>query len=378
MWRRYRAPRSGSRLKVALYTFDVAGGRLGYRVRQCSGMNGRSPEPPIGQGKPLGISDSGMCIAFPAFMEHRSEGYLGRAYIDALAPFGQAVELPASQGWLLARPIPDQPDRQDACGPYPLFCCRDWRRLAEDLATLESRLVSCVVIADPFGGYTRADLQAAFPDLVTPFKEHFLVHLDQPLESFIQARHRNYARRALREYQVVRCGEPLTLLDRWNELYAQLIRRHRIRGIAAFSPESFQRQLQVPGVTVFCAQRSGSIEGMQIWLRQGDVAYYHLGAYSDTGYRSRVSYALMWSALQWFAEAGTGTLDLGGAAGTAEREDGLTRFKRGWSNASTKVYLCGRILDREHYARIVDETKAGDAPYFPRYRAPARNTAVLP
>lgn len=309
-------------------------------------------------------------------MGQRSEGYLGPAYIDALAPFGQPVELPASQGWLLARPIPDQPGRQDACGAYPLFCCRNWHLLAEDLAALEGRLVSCVVVTDPFGSYSKADLQAAFPDLVTPFKEHLLVHLDRPPEGFIQAHHRYYARRALREYQVVRYGEPLALLNRWNELYGQLIRRRRISGIAAFSPESFRRQLQVPGVTVFCAQRSGSIEGLQIWLRQGDAGYHHLSAYSDTGYRSRVSYALMWSALQWFTEAGTRTLDLGGAAGTADREDGLIRFKRGWSNASTKVYLCGRILDREHYARIVDEMEAGDTPYFPRYRAPARHAAV--
>lgn len=309
-------------------------------------------------------------------MEQDTEGYLGRAYVDALAPYGRAVELPASRGWLLGRPVPGHPEIEDACGAYPLFCCRDWSRLAEDMQALEGRLVSCVLVTDPFGTFTLTDLRAAFPDLVRPFKEHFVVELGTAPENFIHAHHCYYARRSLREYAVALSEEPLQLLHRWIELYDLLIRRHHITGMAAFSPESFQLQFRLPGIKVFSAVRNGVIEGIQVWFVQGDVAYHHLGAYSDTGYRSNVSYALMWSALQWFTEAGTQRLDLGGGAGVGQAEDGLTRFKRGWSNASQEVYICGRILDKARYARLSGVTGMPVTDYFPQYRAVSTRVAV--
>ena len=123
-------------------------------------------------------------------------------------------------------------------------------------------------------------------------------------------------------------------------------------------------------------KRNGVIEGMQVWFRHNDVAYYHLGAYSDTGYRSRVSYALMWSSLLWFYAAGTTRVDLGGGAGLGQKEDGLTRFKRGWSNASRTVYLCGRILDEARYARLSQGTGTSQTAYFPLYRRAAERVAV--
>lgn len=309
-------------------------------------------------------------------MEQQAEGYLGRAYIDALAQYGRALELPASQGWLLARSVPGQSDLLDACGAYPLFCCNDWNRLAQDLAILEGRLVSAVVVTDPFGDYTRADLDAAFPDLVRPFKEHITVELDAAPEQFVHAHHRYYARKALRDYRVALSDAPLSLVDRWNVLYDQLIRRHAIEGIAAFSPESFRRQFRIPGVRVFSAERDGSVEGMHIWFSQGDVAYHHLAAYSDIGYRSSVSYALMWFALQWFADEGIRRLDLGGGAGSEHKEDGLTRFKRGWSNATRDVFLCGRILDRTQYAQLAGKVSPLDGGYFPLYRSVNKRVAV--
>jgi len=309
-----------------------------------------------------------MHIAFRTLMERHSEGYLGRVYVDALAQFGRALELPASQGWLLGRGIPGYPEEEDACGAYPLFCCRHWNRLADDLAALEGCLVSCVVITDPFGDFKQADLRAAFPDMVRPFKEHFVVDLDTSPERIVQAHHRYYARKALRDYSVALCDSPLRLLGRWNQLYRMLIKRHNITGMAMFSPESFSHQFGIPGVRVFYAERDGVIEGMQVWFSRGDIAYHHLGAYSEAGYRSCVSYALMWSALQWFAEDGTRRVDLGAGAGIGQKEDGLTRFKRGWSNASQEVYLCGRILNRTRYAQLVHDADVSGVEYFPRYR----------
>ena len=41
--------------------------------------------------------------------------------------------------------------QHDAVGPYPLFCCPRWPELGMDLARLDDRLVSIVLVTDPFG-----------------------------------------------------------------------------------------------------------------------------------------------------------------------------------------------------------------------------------
>ena len=60
-------------------------------------------------------------------------------------------------------------------------------------------------------------------------------------------------------------------------------------------------------------------------------------------------------------------VDFGGGAGTVDADDGLTRFKRGWSNATRTAHLCGRILQPDTYEELSAD---GGAPsdWFPAYR----------
>ncbi len=59
--------------------------------------------------------------------------------------------------------------------------------------------------------------------------------------------------------------------------------------------------------------------------------------------------------------------DFGGNAGPADDpQDGLSRFKQGWTAEVRTAYLCGKILDRELYDRLAGDAGAG---YFPAYRA---------
>ena len=64
-----------------------------------------------------------------------------------------------------------------------------------------------------------------------------------------------------------------------------LIQRHQISGIRAFSRDSFAKQLQIPGIVSFRAIRHQQTVGMILWYVQNEVAYYHLGAYTDEGYQ---------------------------------------------------------------------------------------------
>ena len=108
---------------------------------------------------------------------------------------------------------------------------------------------------------------------------------------------------------------------------------------------------------------------MVLWMARDGIAYYHLGAYSDAGYGEGASFALFWTAWKFFTARHFRWLSLGGGAGLQEDTDsGLMRFKRGWSTGTRSSYFCGRILDRDAYARLVRENAVTAHGYFPDYR----------
>jgi hypothetical protein len=302
-------------------------------------------------------------------------GYAHPDYAASLGEFGTPRRLPASGGFLLERAIPgvSSPDPtvagRDAMGCYPLLACLDWDRLGGDLAALEGQLVSIAAVLDPFGLDDPARLQALFPDRVLPFKDHFIADLEHHDLATLSRHHRYYAKRALAQAEVEVCAEPPRHLDEWTDLYAMLCARHGLRGIQAFSRSAFERQLRVPGMTMLRARSGGATVGAHLWYVQGDVAYSHLAAASPRGYELMVFYALYWRACEHF-RGRVRFIDFGAGAGlaTGGEEDGLTRFKRGWANATRTAWFCGRILDRALYAKILAGRGLEAGGYFPAYR----------
>jgi hypothetical protein len=297
------------------------------------------------------------------------QGYASRQYAEALAEFGEVRELPASGGALLVRRIP-QSDYSDAIGCYPLFSCGDWQGLANDLPSLADALVSVTLVADPFAEAPLSLLRSAFPDLCYAYKEHYVTDLARPLEEIVEGHHRRNVRKALAKMETLVAPASPTLLTAWQSLYANLVTRHSIDGIARFSARSFARQMEVPGFTALVATDGDDVIGMTLWYVRGEVAYYHLGAYSDRGYECGASFALFWQALSHFQASGVRWAALGAGAGTNAAESGLTRFKQGWSTGTRTAYLCGRILQRDAYRRLAGERSGGDG-FFPAYRRAA-------
>lgn len=295
-------------------------------------------------------------------------GYAHADYAASLSEFGTPRLLPNSGSWILERRIPGS-DYSDAMGCYPLFTCQNWSQLREDLETIRNDLVSVSLVTDPFGEYDAAYLRSCFPDVAVIFKEHFVSNLSRRQEPFVNSHHRRNARRALREMSVEKCANPQDFLSDWIELYSTLITRHDIKGMLAFSPESFSRQFRVPGMVAFRAVKDSQTIGMVLWYQQDDRAYYHLGAYSPTGYELRASFALFSYSMEYFAEQGLEWLSLGAGAGSGPAANsGLSRFKQGWSTETRPVYFCGRILDRERYQEIIKVQNVAATNYFPAYR----------
>ena len=295
-------------------------------------------------------------------------GYLHPNYTQSLMEFGTPRELPHCKGWILERRIPGFPDR-DGLGSYPIFACKDWEKLHADLEEIGKELVSLSLVTDPFGIYDISDLKRSFRDVVIPFKQHFIIDLHFPMTTFVSEHHCRYARRALRDVMVERSVRPIEYLNDWVALYANLIERHKIRGIATFSKASFAKQLEVPGMVAFLAVHEQTTVGMLLWYIQGEVSYYHLGAYTDFGYELRASFALFWAAIQYFAETGVRWLNLGAGAGIHNTsKDGLIRFKRGWATGTRMAYFCGRIFDHDRYSEIAKAKGISEFDYFPAYR----------
>jgi hypothetical protein len=295
-------------------------------------------------------------------------GYNHANYALSLRECGTPRELPRSGGWILVRPIPDTP-YHDAMGCYPILSCMDWSQLHADLNEIQDDLVSLSIVTDPFGEYDETYLKKCFTEKVISFKPHYIVDLTNSFHDAVSRHHLRYVRKALTQVRIEICEEPANLIDDWAELYSHLIQRHNIKGIAAFSKEALGSQLRVPGAIAYRALCREQTVGIIVWYIQKDKSYYHLGAFNSDGYAMRASYGLFKVAIDYFAANGVRWLDLGGAAGLdGSGIDGLSQFKRGWSNGTRTAYFCGRIFNHERYSEIVKAKNITETVYFPAYR----------
>lgn len=294
-------------------------------------------------------------------------GYSHPGYARSLESLGKPRELPRCRGWILERHVADLPYR-DAMGCYPLFSCQDWSQLHLDLEDLGDDLVCLSLVADPFGGYDVPYLRRCFPDVVIPFKEHYVIDLEKPLNETVSKHHRYYARKALRRVSVQVHPRPPTFLDEWMDLHQHLVIKHNIQGIRAFSRQAFAEQLSVPGVVVLSAIFGNEAVAAMMYFVQDDVVYAHVLGCTDVGYELGALYAVLWFAVGHF-QGTSRWLDIMGVPGLHDAgSDGIRRFKRGWSRDTRTAWFCGRILNPTRYAEIVNVTRSSQASYFPSYR----------
>jgi hypothetical protein len=298
--------------------------------------------------------------------EESAAGYRHRLYARSQREWGIPRRLHGSGGWLLERSIPET-DRTDAMGCYPLFACRNWSKLDEDLRTLGSSCVAVSIVVDPFAAVDPALLENTFT-LVRRWKEHFVVDLPRATMRTLAPTHRRNVATARRRVDVEICGNPCDHVGEWCDLYSHLCQRHAITGIQAFSRASFTMQMRVPGMVMLRAVAGSTLVGMHLWIIDGDVAYGHLGATNPLGYELMAAYTLYWMAMEHFRDK-VRWLHLGGAPGrTGEPDGGLCRFKRGWATGTMPAYFCGKVLDGGGYSRLAAAT-ATDGDFFPSYRA---------
>ncbi len=289
-------------------------------------------------------------------------------YAESLSEFGVPTELSSSKGWVLVRNIAGTCDR-DALGCYPLFSCRNWNGLLQDIESLDSELVSLTLVTDPLGDYSVNLLKACFPDLLRPFKEHFVIDFQKPRQSTVSRHHRRYARKSLRELAVEAVSQPESFLDEWIELHQHLVKRHGISGIRAFSRNAFLKQFATPGFVLLRARyRTRTVAAMMFFV-QGDVAHAHVLGCSAEGYALSALYAIIWHTFDFFDDSVRWCNLMGVPGAGDETAENIRRFKQGWTQVTRTAYLCGRVLNRDKYDKLAASCKAKNMSYFPIYRA---------
>jgi hypothetical protein len=291
-------------------------------------------------------------------------GYGHPSYIQSLSEFGTPIELPSAAAWLLVRAVPGS-DQADAIGAYPFFVCADYGQLGAELSRLTD-LVSVGVVPDPFSVGATSALSAAFGHVI-PFKTQYIADLEIAFSRYVHRHHRRYASRGLANFDIERAATPGSHGAEWAQMYQNLIVRHRISGLRAFSPYALGKQLEVPGCRYFRAVRDGVVQGALVCYIDRGVAYAHLISTTATGQELFAQYALYWAAIEhcrdharWFA--------LGSVPGVSDDGNGgLSFFKAGWATATCQGYFCGHASDPERYeALCAISGRAGAG--FPAYR----------
>jgi hypothetical protein len=129
-------------------------------------------------------------------------------------------------------------------------------------------------------------------------------------------------------------------------------------------------QLELKGMVAIGAYSEKDLVGAVLWYCFGGVAYYHLAAYSGRGYELKSSFPIFYESLKYLRKR-VAFAALGGGAGIQPgEEDGLSRFKQGWSTESRNVYFCGKILNKEKYqSRCISSGLKNNVEFFPAYRS---------
>lgn len=262
-------------------------------------------------------------------------------------------------------------DAFDFAGPYPCVAVPDCRALAGDLQELRhAGGTSVVFVTNAFDESAVArDLQDL--TLCAPFKTHYLVKFAAPWRGNLSVHHVRGLRLARKAGLATRTfvASADYAATFW-PLYKVLIERHDIADIQALSRDIIAAQCALPGMVAVEALDGADVIASSLWAHDESEAHLHLHAQMERAYDLRASFLLYEAALDYFSER-VKQVDLGGGAGLLDdAQDGLSRFKRGWSNATARTYLCGEVLDPDRYRSLSQARGATDSTYFPQYRAP--------
>ena len=138
-----------------------------------------------------------------------------------------------------------------------------------------------------------------------------------------------------------------------------MLRRHAAE--RWFFPESFFtatiRNLGPQRSSLFFASLDGQIESACLLIHEFATAYYHFAATRATRPELGVNNLIVWEAAMWAKSAGYSALHLGGGV-TSNQDDGLFRFKAGFSAKRAPLYTYFTVRDRAVYGVLCERKRS--------------------
>jgi len=167
-------------------------------------------------------------------------------------------------------------------------------------------------------------------------------------------------------------------LAEFTVLYREMVRRVGADERWNFPDAYFEQCAGCLGsdhVTVFNARRGFETIASALVLHDNETAYYHLCSGSRESARNfRPNHLLIFELALWAKTRGCRRLFLGGGS---QPNDGLFRFKVGFSNSRSWLYTSNVVYDQQLYRRVCEAREAWDkergieppsTDFFPAYR----------
>ena len=291
--------------------------------------------------------------------------YATETYAHSLPHIGQELYIPQWETSVLIRKIDD--NFKDIIGVYPITVIAKNADLYGGLDYLKKMgFISVVFILDDFNRPSLTVLQPTF-DFIRPFKEHYIYRPSIVRPNYTK-HHRYEINKALKVLHV----EKLDLeanIDRWRALYSELTARHNLKTPHDFPIEHHKLLFQLEGMVAVGAWKDNELVSCHIWIEHNGFVHSHLAASSLAGYKASAAYAVNDMAINYFSDANI--INFGGGAGIVnDPNNGLIKFKQGFSNNVALSYLCGSILNSEVYQKLLQHRRVTDTvtDFFPAYR----------
>ncbi len=263
-------------------------------------------------------------------------------------------------------------------GPLPVdegFVARSFEALVEVMRA--RKIVSAFLRLHPLVGLPRTESGS---DAIETMEHGETVWLDlsrgiEELTRDTRPTHRNLIARARREGFVVAKDESDAALLEFGDIYRETMRRIGASAMYLFSDDYFfaLREALGPVFHLWTVSLGDEVAAAGLFPACQGLVQYHLSGTREKFARQSPTRLLLAEVRNWAVSAGCSVLHLGGGLGS--REDGLFRFKAGFSGSRARFRTMRIIADRELYGRLVESVAVGgaavpDEGFFPRYRAP--------
>jgi len=183
----------------------------------------------------------------------------------------------------------------------------------------------------------------------------------------------------------IRRAETLDDVNQFHRLHKETMDRRQALDRYYHPPEYFQELFTAMPENAFfvLAEYEGQVVSGGFFLQDAETVYWELSAVDMAFARARPVNAYLYDTICWARRQGKKRMLLGGAY---QSDDGVYRFKAGFSPLRVKFCTYKRIHDADTYAALTDawsRQRAGAQPhsdYFPAYRsdAPAASESRQP